>query len=102
MSCLKLSVKSACSNVAILRDTFDVVKEIIKLVKDSPKAEEIKEEELNTAGGIHTFCPTRWTVKGATLDSIEQNRDALVELFESIAEDCKRFVEKIKSALCIK
>ena len=43
MSCLKLSVKSACSNVAILRDNFDVVKEIIKLVKDSPKAEEIKE-----------------------------------------------------------
>ena len=72
---------------------FDVAKEIIKLVKDSPKAEavlqEIKEKQLNTAGGIHTFCPIRWTVKGATLDSIEQNRDALVELFESIAEDCK-------------
>ena len=79
--------------MVVLRDTFDTAKEVTKLVKDSPKAEatlnQLKEENESIECGVHTFCPTRWTVRGSTLQSIEKNRNELIQLFERIESDSK-------------
>ena len=87
---LNLAVKEACDNVEILKMTFETAKEIVKLAKDSPKSEthlrESKIESETVSIGILTFCPTRWTVRGKTLDSIEQNREELKELWIWILE----------------
>ena len=56
------------------------------LVKKSPKRntklDEIRNHSKNNAKSIHTFCPTRWAVRGETLESILQNHTELLELWE--------------------
>ena len=70
---LNLSVKDVCSQVKCLKTTFDTSSEICKLVKFSPQRE---------THGVHAFCPTRWTVRGATLQSFINNHDELMELWK--------------------
>ena len=73
-----------------MKDCFDIAREITKLIKDSPKKEtllkEIREESANSHKGIHTFCPTRWTVRGETLASLINNHKELMELWEKALE----------------
>ena len=56
------------------------------LVKKSPKRNtklnEIRNHSKNDAKSIHTFCPTRWTVRGETLERVLQNHAELLELWE--------------------
>ena len=83
---LNLSVKDACCKVDVLKETFEMAREIVKLVKDSPQRD-MKLADLQTKGqnkckSIHAFCPTRWTVRGETLRSIVSNYDELLELWE--------------------
>ena len=52
---LNLAVKDACTKVEILKETFEIVWEINKLVKDSPQRS-MKLEELRKAG-VNEFLP---------------------------------------------
>ena len=69
---LKLAVKDACFKLAILKVTFEMTREICKLVKDSPQRnsrfEETRKTTKNKKKNVHTFCPIRWTVRGETFD----------------------------------
>ena len=71
---LNLVVKDSCIKVKCLKETFEAVREISLLVKKSPKRntklDEIRNHSKNDAKSIHTFCPTRWTVRGETLESV--------------------------------
>ena len=73
-----------------MKDCFDIAREITKLIKDSPKKEtllkEIREESANSHKGIHTFCPTRWTVRGETLASLINNHKEFMEMWEKTLE----------------
>ena len=84
---LNLSVKDACTKVKCLKDTFDTTKEICKLVKKSPQREtylkKLRIQSGNTEKNVHAFCPTRWTVRGATLSSIIANHTELMSLWEN-------------------
>ena len=81
---LNLAVKYACFKVTILKEAFGISREVIKLVKDSPqrdtKLKAIRSEKSNTEKSVHAFCPTRWTVRGETLNAILNNFDELREL----------------------
>ena len=83
---LNLAVKDACSQVSALKETFEMAREITKLVKDSPqrnmKLEEIRKTTVNECKSIHAFCPTRWTVRGEALSAISNNHDELMELWD--------------------
>lgn len=83
---LNLSVKDACTKVESLKDTFDCAKEICKLIKKSPKREtylkKLRIQSGNKEKNVHAFCPTRWTVRGATLSSIIENHQELMELWK--------------------
>ena len=87
---LTLAVKDTCTKVRSMQDCFDIAREITKLIKDSPKKEtllkEIREESANSHKGIHTFCPTRWTVRGETLASLINNHKELMVLWEKTLE----------------
>ena len=71
---LNLVVKDSCIKVKCLKETFEAVREISLLVKKSPKRntklDEIRNHSKNDAKSIHTFCPTRWTVRVETLESV--------------------------------
>ena len=87
---LNLAVKDICTKVRFMKDCFDIAREITKPIKDSPKKEtllkEIREESANSHKGIHTFCPTLWTVRGETLASLINNHKELMELWEKTLE----------------
>ena len=57
-----------------LRDTLDTTLEISKLLKFSPRREaifgKIKAEVSPDSTGFRTLCPTRWTVRAASLPSV--------------------------------
>ena len=83
---LNLVVKDSCIKVKCLKETFEAVRKISLLVKKSPKGntklDEIRSHSKNNAKSIHTFCPTPWTVRGETLESVLQNHEELLELWE--------------------
>ena len=83
---LNLSVKDACSDVKCLKDTFDIAREICKLVKLSPQRDPhlqtLRKETQNEDAGVHAFCPTRWTLRGKALLSVLNNHEELMELWK--------------------
>ena len=82
---LSLSGKDTVKNCKLLLNTMDTAKEIVTLIKFSPKRErllgDIKEnlDEEHAAGGIITLCPTRWTVRASCFQRIIDNYSALFQ-----------------------
>ena len=60
---LNLAIKDACDKVECLKEAFDSIREICKLVKKSPqrdtKLSEIRSATQNQEKSIDAFCPTR-------------------------------------------
>lgn len=85
---LSLSVKDMTSNCALLSQTMDIAKEIVTLIKFSPKREclfqQLKEnleteDEDTSSRGIIGLCPTRWTVRASCFRRILENYAVLME-----------------------
>ena len=83
---LSLSVKDTTKNCKLLSDTMDKAKEIVSLIKFSPKREnllgELKgnlEGPESEAKGIRDLCPTRWTVRACCFQRILDNYAALLQ-----------------------
>ena len=73
-----------------LRDMFDTTSEISKLLKYSPKRNsmfhKLKDELVPETPGFLTLCPTRWTMRAASLRSAVENWVALQELWDDVLE----------------
>ena len=69
----------------MLKMTFEMTREICKLVKESPqrnnRLEEIRKTTKYQVKSVHSFCPTKWTVRGETY-SIISNYEQLMSLWE--------------------
>ena len=94
---LSLRVRDATSHCKILSDTVNNTNEIVKLVKFSPKREnllgqiksniEMKvEEEGISASRLTKFCATRWTVRATGFQRVIDNHDALLKLWNDCLE----------------
>lgn len=90
---LNLRLNDTVRNNNILRDTFDTVHEISKLIKFSPKRdtvfEELKQEISPDTPGFRVLCPTRWTVRAATLKSVLDNYSVLQRLWDAVYESTR-------------
>ena len=68
-------------------DALDVAFEVSKLVKYSPKRtaelEKLREELTLNSPGFRVLCPTRWTVRAASLKSLLSNYAALQQVWET-------------------
>ena len=73
-----------------LRDALDTTSEISKLLKYSPKRdrmfEKLKAELAPKTPGFRVLCPTRWTVRAASLQSVIDNWIPLQELWDESLE----------------
>ena len=71
---LNLACVDTMKNSKLLKDSLEVTYEITKLIKYSPKREGIFRSLKQTISpdtvGIRVLCPTRWTVRAKSLDSI--------------------------------
>ena len=91
---LALSVKNTTNHSKILSDTMSNTNEIVKLVKYSPKRENLLgkfkknlyyedgEGEDVVAGGLKSFSTTRWTVRAICFERVIDNYDAIIKLWD--------------------
>jgi len=83
---LNLAVGDTVRQSKTMRDALDTTHEISKLLKLSPKRdglfERIKQELAPETPGFRTLCPTRWTVRAASLHSVINNYTVLQELWD--------------------
>ena len=86
---LNLAVGDCIKHSKVCREALETAFEISRLIKFSPKRnaafDKIKTEiasDESPIGGIRTFCPTRWTVRGNAVKSILQNYCPLNQLWE--------------------
>ncbi|XP_022796425.1 zinc finger MYM-type protein 1-like [Stylophora pistillata] len=89
---LNLAAADAIKSVKCISDSLETEREIAKLVKKSPqrntKLDKIRAETQNESRGVHAFCPTRWTVRGESLEAVLNNHIELTELWEWSLDIC--------------
>ena len=83
---LNLAAGDTIKGNKILRDTLDTTSEISKLLKFSPRRgaifDKIKGEISPEGAGFRTLCPTRWTVKAASLGSVISNYEVIQAVWD--------------------
>ena len=74
----------------IIKSSLETGNEISKLIKKSPKRnalfEKLKIELASETIGVHVLCPTRWTVRAASLQSILHNYEVLLTVWKESQE----------------
>ena len=87
---LQLAVGDMVREVRKLRDALDTTSEISKLLKYSPKRdrmfEKLKAELAPKTPVFRVLCPTRWTIRAASLQSVIDNWISLQELWDESLE----------------
>ena len=87
---LNLAASDTVKQNKILRDTLDTAFEISKLLKFSPRRDaqftKLKDEIAPRTPGFRTLCPTRWTVRATSLQSILDNYSVFQALWEDVKE----------------
>ena len=87
---LNLAVSNTIKQCSTMKKALDNTHEITKLVKYSPRRDNlfrnIKGDIAPGTPGIRVLCPTRWTVRAESMQSIIQNYSVLQELWDQAAE----------------
>ena len=73
-----------------MKSCLEAVHEMCKLIKKSPKRDSMFErlkaqvvsEEVSHTLGIRVLCPTRWTIRAASVQSMLDNYEILLEVWE--------------------
>ena len=82
---LNLAAGDAVKGCSVMKDALDITFEVSKSVKFSPKRsgtfDKLKEELATDSPGFRVLCPTRWTVRAASLKSVIDNYQVLQELW---------------------
>ena len=88
---LNLGCNDCMNRVLLLRNCLGTANEIIKLVKNSPKRNaifnNIRAQLEESLPGIRVLCPTRWTVRAKSLESILANYEILLQTWEEAKRD---------------
>jgi len=87
------------------KDALETAFEITRLVKFSPKRNAAfdkiraaKKNDNQSPVGLRTFCHTRWTVRGDSLESVVANYNSLLQLWEESLES-GRFEPDVKARI---
>ena len=87
---LNLAVGDTVKQCKIMKSALETVNEISKLIKKSPKRDamfqRIKQGLAQGTPGFRVLCPTRWTVRAASLQSVLDNYKVLLEVWEESKE----------------
>jgi len=90
-----------------MKDALDITYEITKLIKFSPRREDIFKTLLGSGSsqGIRVLCPTRWIVKGESLTSIIANYETLQDTWEEALaitnnSEMKARIQGVSAQMC--
>ncbi len=85
---LNLCLQDAGRQVQLLRDTIDLIREIVKLINYSPKRKHLFSEKLleseTSVKGIQPLCPTRWTVRTGAIGAVISQYSIILETMDEI------------------
>jgi len=91
---LNLAVGDSIKQSKVMKDVLNTTFIVSQLLKYSPKRdthfETLKKESAPGTPGLRVLCPTRWTVRAQSLESILKNYTVLQELWI----DCEDFVKE--------
>jgi hypothetical protein len=83
--------QDAVSLVAECRDSLNLAKDAINFIRESPKRMNcFIAIQTDSNMSLRPVCPTRWTMRVSSVESMMQNYDSLVALFTEMSEgsDC--------------
>lgn len=88
--CTNLCLQEVTRNCKSLRDGLDTVHDVTSLIRNSPKRLHMFKslQEMTNSGSTPTLkplCPTRWTVRTRSIDSVLQNYSIVVDALEVIS-----------------
>ena len=87
---LNLAVSDTIKNCSTVKNALDTTHEITKLVKYSPRREnlfwDLKDSMAPGSPGVCVLCPTQWTVRAESMQSIIHNYSVLQELWDRAVE----------------
>ena len=79
--CLNLAVQDTCCSITIMRDAFNTVLELSKIFKYSAKKKamliKMQPELSPQTPGVKPLCPTHWTVRTKSLQSLLLNYEVV-------------------------
>ena len=85
---LNLCLQDAARSIVIIRDSMDIVREIVKLINYSPKRKALFASKLceqdQQGSSIKPLCPTRWTVRTAALESVLNQYNVVMDTMEEV------------------
>lgn len=83
---LNLAIGDCVKQCKVMKSALEVVHEISKLLKESPKRDaafdKLKADLAPDTPGFRVLCPTRWTVRGLSLQSVLDNYEVLLSVWE--------------------
>ena len=87
---LNLAVGDTVKQCSIIKSALDMVCQISRLIKNSPKRDasfqRLKESMAPDTPGFRVLCPTRWTVRAASLQSVLDNYQVLLGVWDEAWE----------------
>ena len=99
---LNLACQDVIRAIKPIKNALDTAFELSKLLKYSSKRnaefKNIHAEIASEQSGFRTLCPTRWTVRASSMNSIHQNYTVIQKGLDSFADSASRDPEM--SARC--
>ena len=83
-----------------MKDSLEIIFEVSKLIKYSPKRdaqyENLKQNLTPDTPGLCVLCPTRWTVHASSLKSVIDNYTVLQKLWETTKDETSHTLIKAR------
>ena len=77
----------------MVRNSISLIEDITQLILNSPKRhlvfQRIQTDSAPDASNLRPLCPTRWTVRTGSINSILENYQVLIETFQEISATSK-------------
>ena len=86
--CLNLCLQDAGRICSHVRDTLELIVELVKLIKYSPKRsslfQSLKSQVSPDTSDLRPLCPTRWTVRTGAIGAVISNYSTLCTVLEEV------------------
>lgn len=86
--CLNLALQDSSRRSTCVRDALSLAADIANFIRASPKRfaqfRSLKDQLCKANPGIKPLCPTRWTVRTASIDTILKNYGVIIQQLEEI------------------
>jgi len=103
--CLNLCLQDAGRKLSFLRDALDIIREIIKLIRYSPKRAHLFSVKLtqsdNTAVTLKPLCPTRWTARTNAIGAVLSDYSILMETLDEVMKCIKQHMMNMDPKLLV-